>query len=702
MTKPRSLAWHLIMFGIVLSIPVVIFLAVSLWNLAEAEQKRIEFNAHQTAQELAGDIDNKVRALTQDLQIVAASAALNQGDFKTFQIEIDRVREETGLSLSLRQIGAQKQKLLSAGQPMSDRLPSPETIEALRKTAIELPRRPIVSGVQVPDGDGTDAREPYVTLRYPLWPQPGQTPTSRYELELAIPTRVVQQVLLENFTGKDVVAVIDGSKRIVARNTMHEDFVGKRATPDLVDNTTGTSGSWRGRTLDGRSVLGSYVRGIQSGWVVAVGVTLHELSLPFRQSIFLFAMIAIIMLTIAIALALLVGRRIIAAMRQLTLSAAAVDRGEIAAAINTPVTEVNQVGSELASSSARLVSQTRALAENEARMKAIYATDPVGILVAEAPSGRIIEGNQAIANIFRYPIIYSPSVDTYDQWIAFHGDGSRVEAHEYPIHRVIRGNEERPELECHALRGDGTKVWVRIIGAPLRDSTGKLSGALAAIVDIDDAKRAEDDQRLMNRELHHRVKNTLATVLAITNLTTRSTTDIAMFRKSFADRILSLSRTHTLLIENSWERIALRQLIEGELEPYVDDRRDRIEIEGEELSLPSDTALALGMAFHELTTNAVKYGALSRESGRLLISWHVIDGPLTGMPERTDKTAEPTPGSRILRFSWVESGGPLVQAPGSRGFGSQLLQQILARQLKGDVKMDFEPTGLEIHISMPY
>ena len=694
LNQPRSLAWHLVMFGIALCVPVVIIAGISLWNLADTERHRIETEGLQMSRELSGDVDRKIDSLSEILQVVAVSSALEQGDFRAFKTELDAIGLRTGLSLLLRRgSGA---PLIVAGGAMADpgALPNPAEIAKLKAASTpDSNRRPILSELRDgPSAAFSEQNGKFVTLRLPLWPARSASPDQDYEIELDIPVSVFRRVLLDNYDGNDLVSIIDGNNRILARTGDHELYVGRTATADLIANTTGVEGTWIGTALDGRRVFGAYVRGVRSGWRVAIGINRRQLGLPFQQSILLFVVISVVLVGLAVTLALLIGKRLTSAMKALTSSAAAVDRGEVTRFTETPVTEVNQVGAELANSSATLLRQTDALAANAARLKAIYETDPVGILVAEAPSGRIIEGNHATSTIFRYPIIQSKSVEDYDQWIAFHADGSRVESHEHPLFRVIKGAEDRPELECHALRGDGTKVWIKIIGAPIRDQSNTLTGALVAIVDIDDAKRAEDDQRLMNRELHHRVKNTLATVLAITNLTTRSTTNIASFRKSFADRILSLSRTHTLLIENSWSEIPLRELVEGELEPYIDHNSLQVSIEGEDLALPSDTALALGMAFHELTTNAVKYGALSQETGALTIAWTIEQA------EAEDRL----PGSGTVRLSWVERGGPAVAEPDNKGFGSQLLQQILARQLKGEVRMNFQPEGLEVHINVPH
>jgi PAS domain S-box-containing protein len=320
----------------------------------------------------------------------------------------------------------------------------------------------------------------------------------------------------------------------------------------------------------------------------------------------------------------------------------------------------------------------------EARLRTIVETVPVGIIFAEAPSGRIVEANAAIETILRHKIIDLADPASSQAWQALHEDGRPITADEYPLARALSGREERPELECNYLRGDDVRRWLKIVGAPLRSEAGTISGAVAAVVDIDDIKRAQEHQQLMNRELHHRVKNTLATIQGIANLTARSATDIKAFRQTFADRIVSLSRTHTLLVENSWSLIPISDLVRLELDPYRAGGHDQVTYEGRDIWLPSDLALALGMAFHELTTNALKFGALSVSTGHVHLHWQT----------------QGEDGKRKLVLDWRESGGPTVRVPVRTGFGSQLLNNILARQLNGAVDLTYEPAGLRARITL--
>jgi two-component sensor histidine kinase len=201
---------------------------------------------------------------------------------------------------------------------------------------------------------------------------------------------------------------------------------------------------------------------------------------------------------------------------------------------------------------------------------------------------------------------------------------------------------------------------------------------------VTERRRASEYREIMVRELHHRVKNTLATVQAIASTSARTAVDLEAFSDAFSDRIVSLSRTHTLLREQSWERIDLKQLVAGELAAY--EEGGRVALDGAELQLPSGLGMTLGMTVHELTTNAVKHGALSDAHGRIAVRWRL----------------EERDGAARLLFNWTESGGPSVGRPIHRGFGSQLLEKMLARQFDASVRQTWDPTGLRVDIDAAF
>jgi two-component sensor histidine kinase len=193
-------------------------------------------------------------------------------------------------------------------------------------------------------------------------------------------------------------------------------------------------------------------------------------------------------------------------------------------------------------------------------------------------------------------------------------------------------------------------------------------------------------QVLLIAELNHRVKNTLATVQSLAHQSLRRAVCPDRARERFEARLLSLSRTHNLLNETSWAGASLREVVVLELAPYVSDQPQRLAACGPDLDLPAPMALALGMIFHELATNAAKYGSLSHESGRVGITWAI---------------AELSSAARLLRIRWKERGGPNIAEPLKRGFGSRLIEQTSRHQLNGRAHLRFEPEGLIFELEVP-
>ncbi len=192
-------------------------------------------------------------------------------------------------------------------------------------------------------------------------------------------------------------------------------------------------------------------------------------------------------------------------------------------------------------------------------------------------------------------------------------------------------------------------------------------------------RAAEKQQELLIAELHHRVKNTLATVQAVIQLSLRASPDMASFSAGINQRIASLAHTHTLLSERRWDAVSFRDLVATELEPYQ--RAGRLTFAGPDFGIDAQSAVTMGMVIHELTTNASKYGALSREAGRLAVTWTLGDAA----------------GDQMVDLHWQETGGPPVTPPKREGFGSSLLRRILERQFHGKAEFSFRPEGLAVH-----
>lgn len=224
-------------------------------------------------------------------------------------------------------------------------------------------------------------------------------------------------------------------------------------------------------------------------------------------------------------------------------------------------------------------------------------------------------------------------------------------------------------------------VYLNFIYQPIRDDSGAVVGIFVQGHDITENVLAAQRQKLMIDELNHRVKNTLATVQSIAIQTARSNTDPASFAETFQSRIMALSHTHNLLTQSHWEGADLRAILEHETEAYGP---TRISLNGPPVSLEPAVVLSLGMIFHELATNAAKYGALHTPDGRILIDW--------GLADQRD---------RKLKLSWREIGGPKVTAPDRRGFGSRLIERNIRHDLAGEIDLVYAPDGLIAELTVP-
>ncbi|MFI0848865.1 sensor histidine kinase [Mesorhizobium sp. IMUNJ 23232] len=202
---------------------------------------------------------------------------------------------------------------------------------------------------------------------------------------------------------------------------------------------------------------------------------------------------------------------------------------------------------------------------------------------------------------------------------------------------------------------------------------------------IEQKQEVADRQRLLIRELHHRVKNTLANVRAMMGATARSSDSVDGFVRDFSARIVSLAETHSMLTDDYWQTASLQRLLLGELRHYDTPDQPRILLDGPEVALVADIAIPVGMAFHELASNSSKFGSLSTSRGRLDVRWTIDDsGPI-----------------RQVNLDWQEHNGPEVHPPKRRGFGTILLEKVVAVQCDAKVALHYHPGGLRFTMALP-
>jgi two-component system, chemotaxis family, CheB/CheR fusion protein len=224
-----------------------------------------------------------------------------------------------------------------------------------------------------------------------------------------------------------------------------------------------------------------------------------------------------------------------------------------------------------------------------------------------------------------------------------------------------------------------------VSATPLLDDGGKTLGGIAVVLDISDRKAAEVHQQVLLYELQHRVKNILATIGALATRMLRSTTSLSEFSEAFLGRLRSMATTHDLLSRANWIGADLRQLFDSVVRGQSLSSA-AVSIEGPEVVLTPNTASTLGLVFYELTTNAVKYGALCDARGRVEVSWRVLHS---------------SPADR-LSIEWREIGGPPVRDPLPEGFGTSFIRRSVEYEMQGSAVSEPSLTGLHWRLELPF
>ncbi|MDX8534429.1 CheR family methyltransferase [Mesorhizobium sp. VK25A] len=308
---------------------------------------------------------------------------------------------------------------------------------------------------------------------------------------------------------------------------------------------------------------------------------------------------------------------------------------------------------------------------------------PVGIFIAEGGNGDAIRANRRAAELAGRratdgKLISVPAA------LPLMVNGAAVDTDDQPLLKAMRTAKPVRAYEARIMHDDGSSIDVMISANPLFDESGKVRGAIATLVDISNHKEAERSQDRLLNELQHRVKNILATITALASRMIRSSSSMGEFSTSFQERLHAMARTHEVLSSYNWGDADLEQLLRAMFSPFSGEEREALIIRGRSVKLDAPSAATLGMVFFELASNAAKYGALSVDTGRVEVSWHFAK-----------------PG--VLSINWKEIGGPRVEEPSRRNFGTTFIQQSLEYELGGSVELNFRPSGLEcrIEVSLP-
>jgi len=304
---------------------------------------------------------------------------------------------------------------------------------------------------------------------------------------------------------------------------------------------------------------------------------------------------------------------------------------------------------------------------------------PFAIYICDR-DGLVLRYNHRAAELWgRSPKLGDPNERFCGSYRMYRPDGSPLPNHECPMAEVLRSGVSVRQQEVYIERPDGSHGIALVDIEAVKDSDGNIIGAVNCFQDITERKGAEEREKILAREVDHRAKNLLALVQAAVQLTHART--VKDFKTTIAGRLQALSNAHSLLAQSRWAGADLRSLIMKELAPYRVAGKSRANISGPTLVLEPKSAQSLAIVLHELTTNAVKYGALSVSSGRLRVKW--------------------SRGEAEIVIRWSEADGPSVKAPSRQGFGTRLVAPIVQNGLGGKLRFDWNPDGLDCEIVIP-
>jgi PAS domain S-box-containing protein len=318
-----------------------------------------------------------------------------------------------------------------------------------------------------------------------------------------------------------------------------------------------------------------------------------------------------------------------------------------------------------------------ALREAEEKLAATFESAVAGIAEVDA-EGRFLRINEAFCRLCGYDRDEIAQHSFFD-----FTHPADVAAERERWRALVAGEVERFTIEKRYVRSDGRIIWIEVMNSAVRAADGGFAYGVKMLLDITERRDADARQRLLLDELNHRVKNTLATVQSLAAHTARGCGSVEEFRARFEPRLLALSAAHDRLTRNQWEGSSLRAIAEEELAAHAAPGRT-LKAEGPDVHLPPRASLSLSLALHELATNAAKHGALAAPGGSVELTWETQGSPFpTG-----------------LALEWRERGGPPTRAPEREGFGSRLLR-VTARELGGEMRVDYAPEGLSWRLAFP-
>jgi PAS domain S-box-containing protein len=664
--KSRPL-WHLlVMLGCAIVAPLLLFGAYAGFSITDAQLRNVREDLAMEARALSANVDREIIGEIERLQALAASPSLRQGDFAEFQRQAEA-------SLGLRQSGnivlidRNMQQLVNTRVPYGNPLPKavvPKLIARALATGkpqvTDLFMAPFVNqllvGIIVPVEIGGERR--YTVAR-----SPDQFAFARLVAANELPT------------GWHAV-VSDAAHHIIGRSEQESLFIGKELPPAQWHRAE-PGGVFEFIDSEGRPSLEGSATSELTGWETAVWAPKALLEAPVRALWRTIGLTALLAIALVVALASWLGRIIARSVGRAAGAAIALGEGGPLPLSGTPVAEVDTLMAELGRTAVRRQVAEDWLRESKDRLQMALNAAQLGSWQYD-PTHRVFSGDARAQEIFDFAeneavieeVMKRVHPDDVEKVLA------AIEASLDPV------DPKRSATEFRLRRAHGKVRWVETLGLAYFEGAGPKRRAVrfvGTVADITERKEREEKEHLLMREINHRAKNMLSVVDAIAHQT--ATKNPEDFVERFSKRIQALSANQDLLVRNEWNGVEIEDLVCAQLALFADLIGSRIVVHGPKLCLNAASAQAIGLALHELATNAGKYGALSTDTGRIDISWG-SDGD-------------------TFTMSWTEREGPPVSAPKRRGFGTIVMETMAERSVGGVVDLDYASSGLTWRLTCP-
>ncbi|HWA47045.1 MAG TPA: ATP-binding protein [Dongiaceae bacterium] len=447
------------------------FTGLLLWRYATSERDRYALEALATARQISSLIDRDLNGLVTTLGTLTTSTRLPVNDLAGFRRQAEQVARIANANVILR--APDGRELFSTIFP---REPSSIPADALPREGGGT----AISDVYLDAATG----QPVFAIEIPVVLD-GEL---RYLLALQVPTSRIASLLTDKTIGDWIIGIGDRSGTYVTRVPGHQQFTGKPGVPAFLVQATEEEGNLRSVNPFGDEILAGYAHSALSGWLVAASVPVKLVEAPLREEVTGFVIFGAV--TLAISVLLVVWLWHVASRPLTALAKVRSADAETLHALNlhSPVREIHDLADALLRHARARDAIDDELRRNEARLRAILDTVPIGVVIADK-TGEIRDGNRRLEE-FIGPL--SKLAGSFYSWPLYDAAGRPVPEHELPMYRVLRGEAKIAEIECLAEANDGTRFWIRKTAAAIRDVDGTITGGVASIVNIDREKRAEE------------------------------------------------------------------------------------------------------------------------------------------------------------------------------------------------------------------